>query len=84
MLRKKCALAALCINATIGGITDCLAADQDTEAIYPTVHASADSSVVARGRYLVLHMAVCGHCHSSTNGAPGPSGEVQLSGVPSP
>ena len=81
MLSKKCALAVLCIEATIGGITDCLAADQDTEVPYPTVHASADSSVVARGRYLVLHVAVCGHCHSTTNGAPGPDGEVQLSGV---
>jgi mono/diheme cytochrome c family protein len=37
--------------------------------------------VVARGRYLVLHAAACGHCHSTTNGAPGPSGEVELSGV---
>jgi mono/diheme cytochrome c family protein len=78
---KTCALAILCFEATIGAVTNCLAADQDTEAPYPTVHASTDSSVVARGRNLVLHVAVCGHCHSLTNGAPGPDGDVQLSGV---
>ena len=33
MLGKKCALAVLCIEATIVGITDCLAADQVTGSI---------------------------------------------------
>jgi mono/diheme cytochrome c family protein len=84
MLGKKCVLAVLCVEAAIVGITDCVAADQETEAPYPTVHASADSSVVARGRYLVLHVAACGHCHSTTNGAPGPSGKVELSGGVAP
>lgn len=81
MLRRNCVLAVLCIEATIVGITDGLAADQNTEAPYPNIHASTNSSVIARGRYLALHVGVCGHCHSATNGAPGPDGEVQLSGM---
>jgi len=36
--------------------------------------------VIKRGRYLALHVAVCGHCHSDTNGVPGDDGEVHLSG----
>ena len=81
MLGKKRVLAVLCIEAMIGGVTNCLAVGQDTEVPYPNVHASADRNVVERGRYLVLNVGVCGHCHSLTNGAPGPDGEVQLSGV---
>ena len=81
MLRKSCLVAVLCIEVMIVGITDGLAADQNSEVPYPKIHASTDSSVIARGRYLVMHVAVCGHCHSATNGAPGPDGEVQLSGM---
>jgi mono/diheme cytochrome c family protein len=81
MLRKNCALALLCIEAMIVGITDGLAADQNTEVRYPNIHASTNSSVLTRGRYLVMHVAVCGHCHSTSNGAPGPDGEVHLSGA---
>ena len=81
MLRKNCLVAVLCIEVMIVGITDALAAGQSSEVPYPNVHASSDSSVVARGRYLVMHVAVCGHCHSATNGAPGPDGEVHLSGM---
>lgn len=35
------------------------------EAPYPAIHASTDSSVIARGKYLVYGPAHCADCHSS-------------------
>jgi len=81
MMRNYCALAVLCIEVMMVGITDGLTADQNTELPYPNIHASTDSGVIARGRYLAMHVAVCGHCHSATNGAPGPDGQVHLTGM---
>ncbi len=34
------------------------------EAPYPAIKASADSAIIARGRYLALGPAHCAHCHS--------------------
>jgi mono/diheme cytochrome c family protein len=56
------------------------AAQPTRDAPYPDIHATSDRGVIKRGRYLVLHVAVCGHCHSETNGVPGDDGEVKLSG----
>jgi mono/diheme cytochrome c family protein len=62
----------------VGGTMAARAAQQAVP--LPDIHASKSHSVIERGRYLVRHVAVCGHCHSETNGVPGADGEVHLSG----
>ena len=37
------------------------------DAPYPDIHASNDSSVIARGEHIVFSQAHCGDCHSTTN-----------------
>jgi mono/diheme cytochrome c family protein len=84
-LKAKPALAAVFMWVAIGHFSASVTAEsapQNTNADtpYPAIHASTKRSVIEHGRYLVLHVGVCGHCHSETNGVPGPDGEVHLSG----
>ena len=52
------------------------------DAPYPAVAASADSAVIARGRYLVRHLADCGDCHGDPARRPAylQGEEIALSG----
>ena len=64
---KKILLGLLILVATltIGFVITVLARyDRTFEAPYPDITASADSAIIARGRYLATGPAHCGDCHS--------------------
>jgi mono/diheme cytochrome c family protein len=45
--------------------------DRTYDAPYPDIRASADSSVIARGRYLAYGPAHCAYCHTTIDKMPG-------------
>jgi mono/diheme cytochrome c family protein len=68
---------AVAVLASAALIAVAIRADRKFEAPYPTVHASSDPAVIARGRYLVRGPAHCTDCHGAPNGA---GSDVALSG----
>lgn len=66
----------------VGGFAVFVATRQNLrfDAPYPAVAASADSAVIARGRYLVRTAADCGACHGDPERAGAADEEAPLSG----